>query len=148
MERISRIRSTLFIMVGCRTCYVIHTYCYHLYVFCKSGDFSDRLIGHTCMALTHEHTCTHKKKKKKKKKEKKKIKKEAETLFRVVLKYILLWQYVYMVVAAKIFLYATMFCLPVFVICSGISAPYLSISLSTMMYYDHYEGNFSPFYRR
>jgi hypothetical protein len=70
MERISRIRSTLFIMVGCRTCYVIHTYCYHLYVFCKSGDFSDRLIGHTCMALTHEHTCTHKKKKKNKERKK------------------------------------------------------------------------------
>uniref|UniRef100_A0A2K1ZXJ8 Uncharacterized protein n=1 Tax=Populus trichocarpa TaxID=3694 RepID=A0A2K1ZXJ8_POPTR len=99
-------------------------------------------------AHTRAHMYSQKTKKKKPKKEKKKIKKEAETLFRAVLKYILLWQYVYMVVAAKIFLYATMFCLPVFVICSGISAPYLSISLSTMMYYDHNEGNFSPFYRR
>lgn len=72
MERISSIRSMLFIMVGCRTCCIIHTYCYHLYVCCKSGDFSDRLRWHTCMVLTHEHTCTHKRKKRKNKRKKQK----------------------------------------------------------------------------
>ena len=125
----------LFIMVECRTCYV---FTHIVTIFMCFASLEIFLIVSYDTHAWRSYTSTHVQK----------TKKEAETLFRVVLKYILLWQYVYMVVAAKIFLYATMFCLPVFVICSGISALYLSISLSTMMYYDHNEGNVSPFYSR
>ena len=76
--------------------------------------------------------------------QKKERKKEIEILFQVVLKYILLWRYVYMMGAARIFLCVTMFFLPVFAICSGISAPSLSLNndvLTTM------KGTVRPFYR-